>query len=181
VVSVPEAGLSRARGSAQLKSVIVGRAGFVKAFGAPNPSLKMGIHFAASPFDHMGKVGHGRRILRQRVSSSLRRGIESPHRCLFWVPPAKDRMILGYNAFGSILVLEKASSPKGRVDVLDPFRLDYSTNPDFDFFGFVGVWLPMRRFPHIFDNELYRCGWKRTTGFSRISSSRPRSPSRLAA
>jgi hypothetical protein len=89
-------------------------------------------------------------------------------RCLdawsFLVPPRNpDRMIVGRNAYGAILVLEHGNDPLPAVHVLEPFVVTYWTHPQLDFVSLLGRFLPEGLIPHFMDGRLYK-KWRKQTG-----------------
>src|SRR5262249_55322296 len=103
----------------------------VKAFGPADPRLKMGVRFQGGmqgiwedATEHLsaGYYLHGFLRLFDEGLAELSKALDA---WSFLVPPSKDRLILGCNAYGSMLVLERANSGRGRVHILDPFRLSY--------------------------------------------------------
>ena len=140
---------------------------FVPVFGKPSPKVPNIIQFKKEGSQHLwedivAETGAG--YFMNRFLFLFGDGLDRLKPCLsawsFVVPPARDRMIIGRNAYGSLLVLEKASSESGAqsVYVLDPFRVKYSTAGGYDIFSLVGVGLPEKRIPYFFDTKLYD-GW----------------------
>ena len=63
-------------------------------------------------------------------------------------------MIVGRNAYGALLVLERANSESDAVYLLDPFQLVYWTDPNLSFSSLTGFWLPKNRLPNFLNTEL---------------------------
>jgi hypothetical protein len=134
----------------------------VKAFGPADPALPMGIRFHGvlqrvwereTKQLSAGYYLDGFLRLMDAEIAPLSKALDA---WSFLVPPAKDRMILGYNAYGSILVLERANSGRGRVHILDPLRLAYSSNPGLDVRGTLEYFLPKRLLADFTDDAVYR-------------------------
>jgi len=134
---------------------------FQKAFGKPDPSAPDGL-----PNDTAGgfwerlrpEVGSG--YFLDRFLYLFGEGLQELTVCLkswsFIVPSHEDRVILGFNAYGSLLVLEDGQDPsKERVYVLDPLHVTYTTRASCDFVGLLGSWLPEQRLPNFFDTSVY--------------------------
>lgn len=96
-------------------------------------------------------------------------GLDALKPCLdawpFLVSANEDRVILGRNAYGAILVLENASgrATPARVHMLDPVGVAYWTDPALDFGGLIGYWLPKKTIPRFLDNGVYEA-WVRAEG-----------------
>ena len=75
----------------------------------------------------------------------------------FVVPPNPNRVIIGRNAYGAILVLDNASLPRiERVFVLDPFTVSYEEVPNARFVSFIGRALPEGEMEAFLDDRAYR-------------------------
>lgn len=136
---------------------------FAKTFGKPDPAAPMGIRFKISFAQEVWeetarRIGAG--YFMNRFLFLFGEGLERLQACLnawsFLVPPSRDRLILGYNAYGSILVLEDANKPRRSVRVLDPFRVAYWGEGSFNLLNLVSHWLPERQIPHFLDDGLYQ-------------------------
>jgi hypothetical protein len=77
----------------------------------------------------------------------------------FLVPPGRERLILGRNAYGTLLVLEDPER-KQQVFLLDPIRVAYWTDAALVLPLVIGRWLPKGLLPHFLDDALYRA-WTR--------------------
>jgi hypothetical protein len=143
---------------------------FKSELGKPDPELPDGLRF--------GPRGPGAlwKGLRREIRSGwfqdgflqlFGEGLVELVPCLeawsFVVPPSKDRVILGRNAHGAILVLENASTGKGQVHLLDPFRVVYWTHPELRLMNLIALWLPRDELPHFRDDSVYRA-WRKKHG-----------------
>jgi hypothetical protein len=139
----------------------VGRA-FIAALGRPDPETPSGLHFKLSALDDRW------RGLRREIKSGwyakrflylFGEGLDRLERCLdawsFLVPPHRDRMILGHNAHGTLLVLHDANTAEPSVHVLDPYRVVYWSNLDVAFVNLIGYWLPEDQIPNFGDRTVY--------------------------
>ncbi len=86
-------------------------------------------------------------------------GLEPLLACLppwsFLVPPLERPMILGYNAYGTLLVIKDRAAINPRVGVLDPARVVWWDPEILDFVGLLGGWLPENRIPHFLEHDAY--------------------------
>jgi hypothetical protein len=147
----------------------VGKA-FVAAFGRPDPEAPSGLHFKLSALDERWK-GLRREIksgwYAQRFLYLFGEGLDHLEPCLdawaFLVPPNRDRMILGRNAHGTLLVLHDANTAEPSVHVLDPYRVAYWSNPDLAFINLLGYWLPEDQIPHFRERTVYDA-WVKANG-----------------
>jgi hypothetical protein len=68
-----------------------------------------------------------------------------------------DRMIIGRNAYGALLVLEDGNKPGSEhVYLLDPFLVTYTTSQDLTLSSLVGRWLPTGELSTFTDDSIYR-------------------------
>ena len=140
----------------------VGKA-FKSAFGKPDPEAPNGVLFTSSGLaDEWSTL---RREIRSgwfqdRFLYLFGDGLMALLPCLdawsFVVPPNRDRIVLGRNAHGALLVLDDANSGQGTVHVLDPFRVVYWTDPNLALMNLIARWLPEDRIPHFRDDRVYR-------------------------
>lgn len=138
---------------------------FHAAFGDPDPSTADGLppELALGAWGRWGKTT-GAGWFDDRFLFLFGPGLEALEACLeawsFLVPPPDgNRVILGYNAYGAILVHES----KGAVDlvkVLNPLDVTYFANANLNLHSLVGSWLPERRLPRFFDKKVY-AEWQR--------------------
>lgn len=143
---------------------------FVRGMGRPNPETKNGIHFEAP----------GAQLFWEMVGPQMRAGwfldrfvylcgpeLQRLLRCLdawsFLVPPGHDRIVLGYNVHGAILVLEDANTSLPKVLVLEPYRLAWWTHDHLGFENLFARWLPDRELPHFLDTGVYE-QWRKSAG-----------------
>jgi hypothetical protein len=145
----------------------VGKA-FIAAFGRPEPETPDGLRFSASSLQSSWKS------LRREIKSGwfadrflylfgegLDRLLPSLRVWSFLVPPNEDRLILGRNAHGALLVLDDANTAEASVHVLDPFRVVYWSDPDLAFMNLIGHWLPRDQIPYFLDRSVYDA-WAKT-------------------
>lgn len=140
----------------------VGKA-FLRALGKPNPAMPSGLQFRDGHSQQLWQRLHrelGAGWFLDRFFYLFGPGLEQLFACLeawsFLVPPSRDRMILGRNAYGAILVLERPSSVDQSVHLLDPFRVQYWTDPRIGFVNLISRWLPDHLLPGFADDLLYR-------------------------
>lgn len=135
----------------------------MKAFGKPDPETPNGLHFTSSGLADLWK--DMRREIRSgwfqdRFLYLFGEELDALRPCLdawsFVVPPNRDRMILGRNAYGALLVLDGANSGKWSVHVLDPFRVVFWTNPQLSLMNLIAYWLPENQIPYFRDDGPYR-------------------------
>ena len=81
----------------------------------------------------------------------------------FLVPGLPKPMVLGYNAFGSLLVLLDRADVNSRVGVLDPSRVVWWEPGTIAFSNLLGAWLPGARIPHFLDRAPYQA-WRAAGG-----------------
>src|SRR5688572_28367204 len=108
--------------------------GFKKAFGKPDP--------VAPPmrFEDDDEQWFWMRLHKEIGSGWFKTGflylfgeeLKSLEPCLkawsFLLPPCKDRMIIGKNAYGALLILDNSGKEKESVSVLNPFTVAFETN-----------------------------------------------------
>jgi len=145
---------------------------FVAGFGRPDPPAPNGIFFPR-PFharwwsDIHGEIGSG--WFMDRFLYLFGEGLDVFLPCLeawsFVAGAARERMIVGRNAYGALLVAEEPSERgiTSPVAMLDPLNVRYWTHPDMVFGNLIGNWLPTRSLPDFFDTSLYDA-WRRVTG-----------------
>jgi hypothetical protein len=75
----------------------------------------------------------------------------------FIVPPNANRVIVGRNAYGALLVVDDACEPDDeRVFVLDPFSVSYDQVPNTIFVSLIARALPEGELPRFLDDRAYR-------------------------
>jgi hypothetical protein len=139
---------------------------FKSGLGKPDPELPDGLRFGPRGPGALWK-GLRREIrsgwFQDRFLQLFGEGLTELMPCLtawsFIVPPSRDRVILGHNAHGALLVLEDASTGKGRVHILDPFRVVYWSHPQLALMSLIALWLPQDQLPHFRDDSVYRA-WR---------------------
>jgi hypothetical protein len=143
---------------------------FIRGLGRPAPATRNAIHFQEEFVNMLWEsvapdVGAGWFL--DRFVYLFGPGLERLHRCLdAWpalVPPNHpDRMVLGYNVHGAILVLENGNSAVPQVYLLEPYVGAYWTHEDIAFENLLGMWLPERRLPYFLDTGVYEA-WRGLT------------------
>ncbi len=143
---------------------------FVQAMGKPDPETPNGLRFTSSFLADLWK--DMRREIRSgwfqdRFLYLFGDGLDALKSCLeawsFVVPPNRDRMVIGRNAYGALLVLDNANSGKGSVHVLDPLRVVYWTNPNLGLMNLIAYWLPEGKIPDFRADGPYR-EWRKKHG-----------------
>jgi hypothetical protein len=136
---------------------------FLRAFGKPDPAAPNGIRFRDAFEAELWKTiqaDFGAGWYLDGFLFLFAEGVERLKACLkawdFLVPPNRDRIVLGRNAHGAILVLHDANDAEKRsVHVLDPFRVLYWTHSDVTLTNLIGTFLPERLIPNFVDDSLY--------------------------
>jgi hypothetical protein len=136
---------------------------FIEGIGKPDPATPNGLRFKSPVYDELwldthAEIGSGWYL--NRFLYLFGEGVEKLQPCLdawsFVVPPNHpDRIILGRNAYGAILVLENGNSADASVLMLDPLLVDYWSDPRIGFENMLGRWLPQKEIPHFLDKDLY--------------------------
>jgi hypothetical protein len=135
---------------------------FKDRFGEPRPPVPTDIRFRRDNYQRnweriLRRVGSG--WFMNRFLYLFGAGLQPLTACLeawsFLVPPGKERIILGRNAYGTLLVLEEPEDAQS-VYLLDPLRVVYWTDPDLELLGLIGREMPRGNLPHFFEDELYR-------------------------
>lgn len=137
---------------------------FKKAFGVADPRATPGVRFESGMNRGLGEaflaeVGAG--WFREGFLYLLGEGLQQLHECLdawsFVVPRNANRLIVGRNAYGAILVLDNASEPRiERVYVLDPFTVSYDEVPNARFISLIGRAFPRGELQSFLDDRAYR-------------------------
>lgn len=137
---------------------------FKNAFGVADPRATPGVRFESGMNRGLGEaflaeVGAG--WFREGFLYLLGDGLQQLHECLdawsFVVPPNANRLIIGRNAYGAILVLDNASEPRiERVYVLDPFTVSYDEVPNARFISLIGRAFPRGELQGFLDDRAYR-------------------------
>ena len=141
----------------------VGKA-FLESLGYPDPPLPNGIGFDTRAAKRLwgrlhGEIGSG--WFSNRFLFLFGQGVEAVAPCLeawsFIVPPGRERLILGRNAYGALLVAEEPTSLGLRCPIylLDPLHVRYWPDPRLTFVNLIGNWLPQGRLPDFCDRRLY--------------------------
>lgn len=131
---------------------------FTAAFGKPDPAVPNGITFFQWKSLYT-EIGAG--WFKGGFLYLFGEGMTFLTDCLdawsFLIPPCDDRIIVGRNAYGAILVLEHGSTPEQeQLYVLDPFTVTYETRPNLLFRNLIGRWLPQGLLPGFLDDRAYR-------------------------
>jgi hypothetical protein len=143
---------------------------FLGVMGRASPKAKSGLTFESLAEDYCWKrlykeIGAG--FYLDGLVYLFGEGLEPLLACLpawsFLVPELPRPMIVGYNAFGTLLVVKDHAAVSTRLGVLDPARVVWWDPSDFDFGGLAGTWLPDRRIPHFLDQAPY-AAWRAAGG-----------------
>jgi hypothetical protein len=153
---------------------------FLAAFGAPDPATASGLNFSRRLdrelwADLHGEIGSG--WFRDGFLYLFGADLDALRPCLeawsFLVPPIEDRMILGRNAYGAILVLDNANDVPQRVFILDPFTVTYDSDPNMRLGNMIGNWLPnggwygRGELPTFLDDRAYQ-QWRKLNGVGEV-------------
>lgn len=138
---------------------------FHQAFGAPS------IPAAPMHFKDIGLEGAmARQFARNgagwylgRMFYLLGEGLEALESCVqawsFLLPPAlTEWVIIGFNAYGEILVMDEhgAQGTLSPVGALSPLTVSYLRHPDLNIFSLLADWLPNRKLGGFVDTSVYR-------------------------
>ena len=135
---------------------------FTQRFGKPSPAVPSDLRFSGRSNQmawdmNLREIGSG--WFMDRFLYLFGGGLGRLHACLdawsFLVPPGKERVVIGRNAYGTLLVLEDLEREQ-QVYLLDPLRVVYWTDPNLVLAMLFGRWLARAQLPHFFDDELYR-------------------------
>lgn len=136
---------------------------FAKSCGKPDPAVAPGLKFSAyNPEWEVIQKEIGAGWFMNRFLYLLGEGLDELMPCLdawsFAVPPKPngERVIIGRNGYGALLVLEDANDiEKQSVHLLDPVNVRYWTDPQIGFLNLFGHWLPKQRVPSFLDHSPY--------------------------
>jgi hypothetical protein len=138
---------------------------FQQAFDGPVvPATPM--RFKDAWLDHMmsaryERIGAGWFLGRMfyLFGDDLKRLEPCVHAWSFLLPPSLTQWaVIGFNAYGCILVLDEeggygTTSPVG---MLDPLTVTYVTDPTLDIYSLLNDWLPNRKLEHFLDTSVYQ-------------------------
>jgi hypothetical protein len=138
---------------------------FLRAVGRANPRTPPGLSFSNDWKGEVWEALHdqvGAGYFWDRFLFLFGEGLQSLQPCLkawsFLVPDdGAERMIVGYNAHGALLVLENPNEagPKSRVSIVDPVGVVYRRYADLDFVGLIGYWIPEMKLREFLDRRVY--------------------------
>jgi len=135
---------------------------FLRAVGAPSPRAPPGLRFENEAEQLSWELLHKEIGAGSYLDGFLYlfgEGLDALLACLrpwsFLVPPLPKPMIVGYNAYGTLLVLKDSAQPLVRMGVLDPARVVWWDPGDLDFTGLIGTWIPDRLIPRFLDRGGY--------------------------
>ena len=141
---------------------------FIKAFGKPDPKVSNGLVFkdeAARLLWNLDYEEIGAGWFMNRFLYLFGAGLERLRPCLdawsFLVPKHRDRMIVGHNAHGAILVLDDANSGDSSIHVLDPFLVEYWGDANMHLGNMFGYFLPRKEMRGFEDDSVYKAWTKR--------------------
>ena len=136
---------------------------FVAALGKPTEKVTSGMQFKARSvqrlWDFLGvEAGWYKGRFLYLFGDKLAQFEPCLEAWSFLVPPNNgDRMIVGRNAYGSLLVVEDANKGGSEhVYVLDPFLVAYTTNENMTLAGLIGRLLPKGELGSFTDDSVYR-------------------------
>ncbi len=151
----------------------VGQA-FVDAFGKPDPAAPNGLVLSRAYRGFWSNVhseiGSGWYL--DGFLYLFGEGLSELQPCLdawaFLMHPCDDRRIVGRNAYGAILVLEKNNTPtEERVYLLDPYTVTYDGAPHWQFSSLIGRALPKGEMPTFLDHRAYD-DWRKANDVDRL-------------
>jgi hypothetical protein len=133
-------------------------------FGPPDPAAPPGLRFRTESWQELWDGIHpvtGAGWFCDGFLYLFGEGLERLHACLdawsFLIPPADNRMILGRNAYGALLVLDDAEDVEAQcVHVLDPFTVTYGRVPHAHLLSLIGRVLPKRELRTFLDDSAYQ-------------------------
>jgi hypothetical protein len=133
-----------------------------KVCGKPDPAVAPGLRFTTrSPQWEVVRDEIGAGWFMNRFLYLFGEELEQFRPCLdawsFVVPPGHpDRMIIGRNAYGALLVLENGNDiSKESVHLLDPLNVQYWTHPEIVLVNLFGNYIPRGRLPNFLDHDAY--------------------------
>lgn len=142
---------------------------FASRFGPPSPAAASGIEFDCFT-RHVWKDLHeeiGAGFYLDGFLYLFGEGLAPLGDCLppwsFLLPRMPAPMVVGYNAFGSLLVLRNRKNSNSTVGVLDPARVIWWDPKMMLFVNLIGAWLPDNAIPYFLDQAPYEA-WRRAGG-----------------
>jgi hypothetical protein len=145
---------------------------FIEGLGRPIPRLENGLHFN-DPLKQAlweqvyAEIGAGWFL--DRFVYLFGPGLERLQPCLeawsFAITPGHpDRMILGRNAYGALLVMEHEGPVDETVSLLDPLTGQYWTDERIGLMNLFGAWLPRGLIPGFLDDRGPHSTWVQAHG-----------------
>lgn len=144
---------------------------FIEGLGRPRPRRPSGLTFHDPLKQELWKqvyadIGAGWFL--DRFVYLFGPGLERLQPCLdAWSPVVApghpDRMILGRNAYGAVLVMEHAGPVDETTFLLDPAVGSYWTDPRIGLMNLFGAWLPRGLIPGFLDRAPY-AAWVKQHG-----------------
>jgi hypothetical protein len=136
---------------------------FHEAFGPPSIRDEP-MHFMSPFLEHLMSerletIGSGWFL--GRFFYLFGKGAEQFTSCLdawaFLVPPGRNWTLIGYNAYGVLLVLDESEdrTVETPVGLLDPLTVTFLEPPGLALWGLLGVWMPQRQPSQFFDTGVY--------------------------
>jgi len=143
---------------------------FISTFGKPDPAVPCGISFKghnlAFFWDELQQeIGSGWFL--DRFVYLFGEGLDDFQVCLdawrFLLPDNKERMVVGKNAYGAMLVAEEPSKHalSSPIGILDPLTVSYQTDPNLIFSNLIGFYLPEKKLSQFLNTSLYDA-WRKT-------------------
>lgn len=143
---------------------------FIRSFGKPSPAAKQGVVFGDEGEQRTWTIVQrdtGAGFFLDGFVYLFGEGLDALLPCLdawsFLLPKLPAPMVVGYNAFGTLLVVKDRRKRLVRLGVLDPARVVWWAPADLDFTGLLGNWLPERSIPHFLEHDAYDA-WRAAGG-----------------
>jgi len=82
----------------------------------------------------------------------------------FLLPPVDERIVIGRNAYGALLLMENQSAQGtvAPVRLLDPLDVRYWGDEHLVFTNAIGHWLPRNKIVHLLDRTVYDQWFEKT-------------------
>jgi hypothetical protein len=145
---------------------------FVTAFGKPKPRAKP-MRFPHETMQTLWEFIHreiGAGYFRDGFLYLFGEYVDELAPCLeawsFLLPPMKQPVVLGHNAYGALLVMPDTTKDNPRIGILDPNRVSWNHHADLDLGGLLGAWLPAGMLRTFTDDAHYRA--LRARGLDRL-------------
>lgn len=145
---------------------------FHARFGSPDPAAPSGLRFPGAVIQDTWEgltkeIGAGWYL--EGFVYLFGEGLDALQPCVeaweFMLPAAKERRVIGRNAYGALLVAEDLSSKglSSTVGLLDPVQVRYWRDPGVGLMNLIGHYLPEDKVPGFLDSRMYDA-WHGATG-----------------